>query len=181
MPFPHALPFCGCPSCQMEDFPMKISHHCLFRQYGFHVRLLIFGGPGCATRVVRLTLDSYNMGVAAHLSPLPKPGGVRQSRKAQSVLGFSMGTGKPVVFPKRVLWVRIWYWILAHQSTPCIRTTVLWVFMGIFLSTDEFHINFLLVFISVISSCHTVTQPNKSNHTAAQVFLIFIFTIPTSR
>ena len=34
-------------------------------------------------------------------------------------LGFKMGTGIPVVFPKWVPWVQVWFWILAHHGTPC--------------------------------------------------------------
>ena len=45
-------------------------------------------------------------------------------------LGFSMGTGKPKVFPKWVVWVRVWYRILAHRGTPHTHTAVSWVFTG---------------------------------------------------
>ena len=39
-------------------------------------------------------------------------------------LGFRMGTGKPVGFPKRVtrVWVRCW--VLVHRDTPRTRTAV---------------------------------------------------------
>ena len=37
-------------------------------------------------------------------------------------IGFSTGTGKPVVFPKRVPRVRVWCWVLVHRDTPRTRT-----------------------------------------------------------
>ena len=33
----------------------------------------------------------------------------------ESELGLNMGVGKPVVFPKRVMWVRVWFSFLAHR------------------------------------------------------------------
>jgi hypothetical protein len=52
---PAPLPFCGClfrhadAHSRWKIQTKLCNHHCLFRHYGFHVRLLIFGGPGCAT------------------------------------------------------------------------------------------------------------------------------------
>ena len=38
------------------------------------------------------------------------------SLEVHTVLGFAMGTGKPMVFPKQVLWVWVWVWTLAHHG-----------------------------------------------------------------
>src|ERR1700683_524055 len=49
---------------------------------------------------------------------------------SSSLLGFNMGTGKPVVFAKQVTQVRVRYWILAHCGTPHTCAMVLRVHMG---------------------------------------------------
>ena len=46
-------------------------------------------------------------------------------------LGFNTGTGKPVVFPKRVSWVQVQFWFLAYRDTLHTHTTVLRVFTGL--------------------------------------------------
>jgi hypothetical protein len=43
-------------------------------------------------------------------------------------LGFATGTGKPTVFPKQVMWVQVWYSILAHCGILHTCTTVSQVF-----------------------------------------------------
>ena len=48
-----------------------------------------------------------------------------------SWLALNMGTGKPEVFPKQVVWVWVRSWILAHHGTLRTYTAVSWVFTGI--------------------------------------------------
>jgi hypothetical protein len=70
------IPFCGCPSSQMDDFPTKICCHCLLGNTTSTSANCqtpnIWGSWLCRMRC--WTSDSYNMGAAAHLSPLSKPG-----------------------------------------------------------------------------------------------------------
>ena len=76
--YSHALPLCMPSSSDGRFSNENFCHHCLFRQYGYHVRLLMFGVLA-VPRAVGLNSDSYSMGVAAHLSPLPEARGVRRS------------------------------------------------------------------------------------------------------
>src|SRR5882724_10842285 len=40
-------------------------------------------------------------------------------------VGFKMGMGPPLVFPKCIPWVQVWLGILAHHGTLCTHTKVL--------------------------------------------------------
>jgi hypothetical protein len=99
-------------------------------------------------------------------------------------LGFSMGTEKPMVFPKWVLWVQVQYWILAHCSIPCTHTAVSQVFTSRLSSTGEPCINFLLLFISAFLVHVTIKQFQSHSHISlfflhhphskvSQIFLLF--------
>jgi len=55
---------------------------------------------------------------------------VIKNTRTQQGIRFKMGMGIPTVFPKQVPWVWVWFWILAHHSTLCTHSTVLWVFCG---------------------------------------------------
>ena len=46
-------------------------------------------------------------------------------------IGCNTGTGKPAVFPKRVIQVRVRCWILTHRRTPRTCAAVLRVFTGL--------------------------------------------------
>jgi hypothetical protein len=93
----HVIPFCGCLFRQADAHPFRWM---IFRQIVEIVVVAVLGNttftPACRQtpniwgswlcRTRRRTSDSYILGVAAHLRPLSKPGGVLQSRKAQ--MGF---------------------------------------------------------------------------------------------
>jgi hypothetical protein len=81
-------------------------------------------GMSCSLQNVRyeLVADVYVFAVELSIA-IPR-------RMDHLWIGFNMGTGKPMVFPKKVTWVWVRYWILAHRSTPRTRTTVSQVYAG---------------------------------------------------
>ena len=91
-------------------------------------------------------------------------------------VAFNMGMGKPVVFPKRIAQVQVWWWNSAHHDTPCTHTVVLQVWTG---KLQQGDLNFSLIFpfftsvFSVNSGCHTVMEPYMAR-SAACIFLLTI-------
>lgn len=83
----------------------------------------------------------------------------------ESELGLNMGAGKPMVFPKWVTWVQVWFSFLAHCGT---LLPIPWYHGYVQVNSNKviliFTVFFLLFFsvFSVNSSCHTVMEPNMA-------------------